>query len=67
MESATQARILADSARWLVESESRRRAFVVDLQHIVDALKPIDDAAHVETAGRATEVAKSLIAAIERS
>jgi hypothetical protein len=65
-DSATEIKVLADVAKWHERSEEQRKAFLADLQRIVDALRPIDDAEHVETAGLATEVAESLIRAIER-
>jgi hypothetical protein len=50
---------LIESAGRRVEAE--RDYLRSELQRILDALSPIDDAEHVETVGRAVEVAKSLI------
>ena len=65
MQTATEVRVLEQAAEWLKQSSARRDAFVAELQRAVDALRPIDDAEHVETAGRASEIIKALIARIQ--
>lgn len=63
---AQEVRMLEDTQRWIERSEAARQALVTGLTRIVETLAPIDDADHVDTAGRATEIAKMLLAALGR-
>jgi hypothetical protein len=61
---AQEVRMLEETQRWIEKSEAARRALITGLTRIVETLSPIDNASHAETAGRATEIAKALIAAL---